>query len=183
MMMFQEYDLIFLLLYLQYLRAVAPKRKVIHQPQVYYRSMKNTFNLLIGEKVFRYWRYTDHSCCCKNSYDTVLTNVRLLTRYKYTCCNGCSESSHTDSTVFLRDIDQIRESRDEDIDCFCFTWIGLLCLWPCYLIRRICCPKPKCLEISGTFGSELIRLNQQDMSTAQVDLSTVIIHNKNIAKY
>ncbi|CAF2790068.1 unnamed protein product [Rotaria sp. Silwood2] len=160
-------------------RSVTPNRVTTHQPQLYYRQINNTFNLVANEKVYREWDYTDNLCCCNSSYNTVLTDIRLLTRYKeYVGCADDSESSHTDSAIFLRDIDQIRECRGEQPTFFFLLWMTLLCAWPCYLCRRIFCPKPKCLEVYGRFGSELVRLKREDMSAAQVDISTAIINSK-----
>ncbi|CAM4744539.1 unnamed protein product [Rotaria magnacalcarata] len=159
--------------------AVTPGRVTSHQPQLYYRPFNNTFNLVASEKVLREWDYDDNLGCCNSSYHTVLTDIRLLTRYQeYMCCDDASDSSHTDSAIFLRDIDQIRECRGEQPTFFFLLWMTLICAWPCYILRRIFCPKPKCLEVFGRFGSEIVRLRRDDMSAAQVDLSTAIINSK-----
>jgi hypothetical protein len=165
-------------------RTVVPVRIITQQPYIYYRPIKNSFNLLASEKVYREWDYSDNLCCCDNSYHTVLTDIRLLTRYQeYVCCGGCSEPSHTDSAISLCDITQIREVRAEQPTFFFLLWMTLTCAWPCYVICRIFCPKPKCLEVHGAFGSELIRLRKEDMSMAQVDLSTAIINSKLVTRY
>jgi len=153
---------------------------------MYYRSINNTFDLLASENVYREWNYSDSSCCCccDNSYHTVLTDIRLVTRYQeYVCCTCCSEPSHTDSAIFLRDIDQMRECRGEQPTFFFLLWITLTCAWPCYVLRRVFCPKPKCLEVFGKFGSELVRLKTEDMSMAQVDLSIAVINSKQAVRY
>lgn len=112
-----------------------------------------------------------------------MTDIRLLTRYEeYICCESCSEPSRTDSAIFLRDIDQMRECRGEQPSCFFLVWITLICIWPCYIVRRICCPKPKCLEIFGSFGSEIMRIKREDMPVAQVDISTAIINSKLVGR-
>jgi hypothetical protein len=145
--------------------------------------MNNTFNLLASEKVYREWEYSDSTCCCADSYYTVLTDIRLLTRYQeYVCCANCSEPSHTDSAIYLRDIAEMRECRSEQPTFFFLLWMTLICAWPCYVIRRICCPKPKCLEVLGTFGSEIVRMKKEDMAVAQIDISTAAINSKLAAR-
>ena len=158
---------------------------ITRQPsQVYYRSIKNTFNLLASEKIYREWSYTDNfCCCCADSYHTILTDIRLLNRHEeYFCCVDCSGPSHTDSAIFLSDIDQMRECRGEQPTFSFLLCITLTCAWPCYVLRRIFCPKPKCLEVFGVFGSDLVRLKQEDMCMAQVDLSTAITNSKQGAR-
>ncbi|CAF1124874.1 unnamed protein product [Adineta ricciae] len=125
----------------------------------------------------QFWLVTD------NGYYTVLTDIRLLTRYQeYVCCAGCSEPSHTDSAIFLHDIDQMRECRGEQPTFFFLLWITLICAWPCYAVRRVFCPKPKCLEVFGSFGSEVIRIKKEDMPVAQVDISTAVINTKLVGR-
>ena len=140
--------------------------------------------MISGEKIYREWDYTDGICCCDNKYHTVLTDIRLLTRYQeYVCCTICIDPSHTDSAIYLNDISQMRECRGEQPTFFFLLWITLICAWPCYVIRRIFCPKPKCLEIFGSFGSDLIRLKKEDMVMAQVDVSIAVINSKQVARY
>ena len=154
-------------------------RVITQQPYVYRQPVKNSFNLLASEKVYREWEYSDNVCCCDNRYSTVLTDIRLLTRYEeHVCCATCSEPSHTDSAISLSDITQIRECRGEQPTFFFLLWMTLTCAWPCYVLRRIFCPKPKCLEVFGAFGSEIVRFRKEDMTMAQVDLPTSIINSK-----
>jgi len=167
-----------------FVRTVVPSRITTQPPYIYSRPINNSFSLLSSEKIYREWNYSDSLCCCDDSYHTVLTDIRLLTRYQeYVCCGGCSEPSHTDSAIFLCDIDQMRECRGEQPTFFFLLWMTLICAWPCYVIRRIFCPKPKCLEVFGAFGSELVRLRKEDMLMAQVDLSTAITNSKQVARY
>ncbi|CAF4169591.1 unnamed protein product, partial [Adineta steineri] len=163
---------------------VAPTRVQTQQPQqAYLRPINNSFALLPSEKVYREWEYKDNLCCCNNGYYTVLTDIRLLTRYQeYMCCGGCSDPAHTDSAIFLHNIDQMRECRGEQPTFFFLLWMTLICAWPCYVVRRIFCPKPKCLEVFGSFGSEMIRFDKDDMPIAQVDISTAIINTKLVGR-
>ncbi|CAF0897952.1 unnamed protein product [Rotaria sp. Silwood1] len=164
-------------------KAIAPARVQTQQPQAYFRPINNSFNLLPSEKVYREWEYHDNLCCCNNAYYTALTDIRLLTRYEENICSeNCSEPSHTDSAIFLRDIDQMRECRGEQPTFFFLLWITLICAWPCYVIRRVFCPKPKSLEIFGSFGSEIVRVKREDMPVAQVDLSTAVINSKLVGR-
>lgn len=166
-------------------RAIAPARVQMQQPQGQqgFRPVNNSFNLLPSEKVYREWDYHDSLCFCNNAYFTTLTDIRLLTRYQeYVCCASCSEPSHTDSAIFLRDIDQMRECRGEQPTFFFLLWITLICAWPCYVVRRIFCPRPKCLEAFGSFGSEIIRIKKEDMPVAQVDISTAVINSKLVGR-
>ncbi|CAF1277848.1 unnamed protein product [Adineta ricciae] len=163
---------------------IAPTRVHTQQPaSAFGRPISNSFGLLPSEKVYREWDYKDNVCCCSNGYYTVLTDIRLLTRYQeYVCCAGCSEPSHTDSAIFLHDIDQMRECRGEQPTFFFLLWITLICAWPCYAVRRVFCPKPKCLEVFGSFGSEVIRIKKEDMPVAQVDISTAVINTKLVGR-
>lgn len=157
---------------------------MMEQPQPYYRPVTNSFNLLAGEKIYREWYYSDQGCCCPSNSYTTLTDVRILTRdEEYVCCRGCSESTHTDSSTSLRDIAQMRECRGEQPSFFFLLLTTVTCVWPCYVIRRIFCPKPKCLELFGAFGSEYVRLPQQEMLAAQVDLSTAVVNSKMTARF
>lgn len=152
-------------------------------PQPYFRPINSSFNLLPSEKIYREWEFRDSMCCGESINYTTLTDIRLLSRYQENvCCGGSSDASHTDSSIFLRDIDQMRECRGEQPTFFYLLWITLICAWPCYVIRRICFPKPKALEIFGSFGSEVIRLSREDMAIAQVDLATAIINNKVVGR-
>ncbi|CAF3046073.1 unnamed protein product [Rotaria sp. Silwood2] len=161
----------------------SPARIQTQQPQAYFRPINNSFNLLPSEKVYREWDYHDNMCCCNNANYTALTDIRLLTRYEENICSeNCSEPSHTDSAIFLRDIDQMRECRGEQPSFFFLLWITLVCAWPCYVIRRVFCPKPKCLEIFGSFGSEMVRIKREDMPVAQVDISTAVINSKLVGR-
>ncbi|CAF3975304.1 unnamed protein product [Adineta steineri] len=170
--------------YFRYSKTVAPTRVQTQQPQqAYLRPINNSFALLPSEKVYREWEYKDNLCCCNNGYYTVLTDIRLLTRYQeYMCCGGCSDPAHTDSAIFLHNIDQMRECRGEQPTFFFLLWMTLICAWPCYVVRRIFCPKPKCLEVFGSFGSEMIRFDKDDMPIAQVDISTAIINTKLVGR-
>ena len=160
-------------------RTVVPSRVTTQQPYIYHRPIPNSFNLLASEKIYREWDYSDGVCCCDNTYHTVLTDIRLLTRsQEYVCCVGCSDPSHTDSAVSLSDITQIRECRGEQPTFSFLLLLTLTCAWPCYVVRRIFCPRAKCLDVFGAFGSEIVRLRKEDMSLAQVDLSTTIINSK-----
>ncbi|UJR10780.1 hypothetical protein I4U23_014967 [Adineta vaga] len=163
---------------------IAPSRVHAQQPQSSYgRPLNNSFALLPSEKIYREWDYQDSLCCCNNGYYTALTDIRLLTRYQeYVCCASCSEPSHTDSAIFLHDISQMRECRGEQPTFFFLLWITLICAWPCYVIRRIFCPKPKCLEVYGPFGSEIVRIKREDMPVAQVDISTAVINTKLVGR-
>ena len=77
----------------------------------------------------------------------------------------------------------MRECRGEQPTFSFLLCMILTCAWPCYVLRRIFCPKPKCLEVFGVFGSELVRLKQEDMSNAQVDLSTAIANSKQMTRF
>jgi hypothetical protein len=77
----------------------------------------------------------------------------------------------------------MRECRGEQPTFFFLLWMTLICAWPCYVVRRVFCPKPKCLEVFGAFGSELVQLRKEDMLMAQVDLSTAIANSKQVARY
>lgn len=161
-------------------RVNTPVYVITEQPQSYYRYLPNSFRLLTSEKLYREWSYTDRYCCCLNVFHTTLTDIRLLTRSEETIC--CGEPSHSDSSVYLRDISQIRECRGEQPTFFFLLWLLLICAWPCYVVRRIFCPKHKCLEVYGSFGSELVRLREQDRFAAQVDLSIAISNSKLIGR-
>jgi hypothetical protein len=82
----------------------------------------------------------------------------------------------------LNNIDQMRECRGEQPTFFFLLWVTLICAWPCYVTRRICCPKPKCLEVFGSFGSEIVRINAEDLPIAQVDISTAVINTKLVGR-
>jgi hypothetical protein len=77
----------------------------------------------------------------------------------------------------------MRECRGEQPTFFFLLWVTLICAWPCYVVRRIFCPKPKCLEVFGSFGSEFIRLKKEDMPVAQLDISTAVINSKLVGRY
>jgi hypothetical protein len=91
----------------------------------------------------------------------VLTDIHILIHYQEYLC--CSEPSHTDAVISLRDISQICESHGEQPTFIFLLRLTFICTWPCYVTRRIFCLKPKYLEIFGLFGSELVRLRKEDM--------------------
>lgn len=166
------------------LKRITGPSYITRQPsQVYHRPIKSSFGLIASEKIYREWSYSDNSCCCADSYHTILTDIRLLNRYEeYICCVDCSEPSRTDSSIFLSDIDQMRECRGEQPTFGFLLCVTLTCTWPCYILRRIFCPKPKCLEVFGVFGSDLVRFKQEDISMAQIDLSTAITNSKQVTR-
>lgn len=166
------------------IRAIASNYIINQQPKVYHRPIKNSFDLLASEKIYREWHYSDAVCCCDDSYHTTLTDIRLLTRSEDNVCGmACSEPSQTDSAIFLCDIDQMRECRGEQPTFSFLLCMTLTCAWPCYVVRRIFCPKPKCLEVFGVFGTELVRVKREDMPNAQADLSIAIANSKQMSRF
>lgn len=142
------------------------------QPQA--QDIHNSFGLMGNENLLRTWEFKEGRCSCSGSYYTALTDTRLLLRSEdTTCCACCSEVTHTDASIFLRDIAQMRESRESE-DC---------CTRTCPRCCTCCCTVSKFMEVRGTFGSEILHISKEDMSRVQVEIPAAIGNHKLVSQY
>jgi len=139
------------------------------------QNIHNSFALMGNEHLLRTWIFKEGTCDCSGSYYTTLTDTRLLLRSRDTgCCQCCSEPTHIDSSIFLRDIAEMRES-NRGRDC-CSRY----CVCGCC---GCCCTTPKYMELKGTFGSEVLHVSKEDMPRAQVEIPAAIGNHKLVSQY
>lgn len=136
-------------------------------------DIHNSFSLMGNERFLRLWIYKEDSCDCTGSYYVTLTDTRLLLRAEDTnCCRCGSEPEHVDSSIFLRDIAEMRESRKGHD--FCSRYCGCC---------RCCCGVPKMMELKGSFGTEILHVAKEDMLTAQMEIPAAIGNHKLVSQY
>jgi hypothetical protein len=157
---------------------------ITSQPAAF--PVPNSFDLMGNENLLRVWKYDKTGgggggCCCAcgctDSYYVTLTDTRLLLRIQdQSCCKCCYEPFHQDSSIFLRDIAEMREST-----------VGMGC-WACCCARccpccSSCCPTPKCIELRGSFGSKFVHVNKNDVAQLQVEIPAAIGNHKLVSQY
>jgi hypothetical protein len=133
------------------------------QPQIY--AIDNGFSLMGNEVIEHQWEYKEGTCCCIAIYHTILTDARLLIR---TTAKGCCDQEHTDVSVFLRDISEMRITT-ENRDC-CSVSCGRCC--------ARCCHTPKIIEIRGVFGSQILHIPKADMENMLISIPAAIGNHK-----
>ena len=138
-------------------------------------EIMNSFDLMGNENLLRTWSFEEKSCGCTDSYHVTLTDARLLLRSEDATCCGCVDSNHSDSSIFLRDIAEIRESIEGSDDC---------CHCPrCCPCCGCCCSTSKFLEIRGVFGSKSLHLKKEDLPKVQVEIPAAIGNHKLVSQY
>jgi hypothetical protein len=138
----------------------------------------NTFTMLRGENVIRMYECQQGcSSCCGPKTTIVLTNNRVISRRKQANCGCCSEGSHIDKAIFLRDIEVISEAQETTYaSCFILFFACITCTWPLLLCSCSCCgDRPKTLEVKGGFGSELLTFKKSDIRVVANDMSMMIL--------
>ncbi len=149
------------------------------QPSDNYQ-FKNSFGPVNSENIIKIYECREGcSECCGPKTTIALTSNRLMSRkrqYKY--CFGCIKGPHIDKTIFLRDIQGITKTRLKIswltifITCIIGAWPFLLlylCFYPC------CCNRLERLIIKGGFGSEILTFKKSEVSSAAIDISTMIL--------
>jgi hypothetical protein len=133
-------------------------------------DISNSFSLMGNEKFLHTWTFEELVCGCGGTYYTTLTDTRLLLRSeevnRYNCC---CKSSRTDKSIFLRDISEMRESRETRNCC------SSLC-------TNCCRREQKSIEIRGTFGSEILHIPQTEMDNLQIEIPAAIGNHKLVSK-
>lgn len=137
-------------------------------------DIHNSFGLMGNENLLRTWEYREDSCSCAGSYYTTLTDTRLLLRAEDTkCCTCCSEPKHADASIFLRDIAEMRESRESQ-DC---------CTRCCPACCSCCCNTAQYMEVRGTFGKEILHVSKEDLTKIQVEIPAAVGNHKLVSQY
>jgi hypothetical protein len=151
-------------------------RYVTKQPRDH--DIHNSFGLMGNENHLNTWIFKEGTCGCTGSHYATLTDTRLLLRSEETrcCCCCCGELDHTDASIFLRDIAEMREST-EPKDC-CSRLCGKCC--GCC---TCCCHVPKYMELRGSFGSEILHVSKTDMPNIQVEIPAAIGNHKLVSQY
>jgi hypothetical protein len=140
---------------------------VTKQPTNY--EIYNTFGVMGNETVLHETVYEEKTCGCATNYHTTLTDARLLIRSEPIGC--CNRRNHSDVSVFLRDIAEMRETTETRDNCGC-----------CVCCVR-CCHFPKILEIRGAFGSKTLHIPKDDLASLQVAIPVAIGNHKLISHH
>ena len=149
---------------------------ISRQPRDY--EIHNSFGLMGNEHLLRAWTFKDEGCGCSNGgYFITLTDTRLLLRSQDSvCCASCCTASHTDASIFLRDIAEMRESTDGEDCC-------ARCCAKCCACCTCCCRVPKYVQIRGSFGSEILHVSKVDLPKVQVEIPAAIGNHKLVSQY
>jgi hypothetical protein len=123
---------------------------------------------------------------CGPKTSIALTNTRIISRHQEPnkCCCCCCEAAHLDTTVFLTDIELMREAKQQTAtDCgallvVCLT--GTCLCFLCALCCGSCCgDRPKPLEVKGGFNSEYFIFKTPDVPSAANEITSLILPFKN----
>jgi hypothetical protein len=132
--------------------------QITKQPQN--DEIHNGFGIMGNEILLKQWKFEETTLGCSTIYHMILTDTRLLIRKETT---GCCDSDHTDFSVFLRDIAEIRES-SEGYNCCPFC--------------TCCCRAPKVMKIRGAFGSHTLHIPKAHMASLQIEIPAAIGNHK-----
>lgn len=143
---------------------------VTKQPAIH--DIYNTFSVMGNEEVLFESTAERRRCGCLDISYTTLTDARVLLRMeRQPCYCCCSRRNANDYTIFLRDIAQIRLTKELRENCDCCRCC----------IRR--CHSPEVLEIRGTFGSKILRIPEQDLLNFQYELPIRVGNHKLISHH
>lgn len=137
-------------------------------------DIHNSFGLMGNEHFLRNWTYKEGACGCGDGHYITLTDTRLLLRAEestFCCC--CCDPGHTDATIFLRDIAELRETTD-GVGC-CALCCGKCC--------GCCCRPPKYIQVRGSFGSEILFVSKLDAQKIRVEIPAAIGNHKLVSQY
>jgi hypothetical protein len=137
-----------------------------------------------NENLLNAWTFKEGACGCSGSYHTSLTDTRILLRAEdSTCCscNCCNEAGHVDASIFLRDVAEMREARNQGCCITCWTKCCGCCT--CCDTPGCCCHNPKRLELRGAFGTEVLHVSKEDMHKAQIEIPAAIGNHKLVSQY
>ncbi len=146
---------------------------------------ENTFAPLSGENIIRMYECQQGcSSYCGPKISTALTDTRIISRYKEpNRCICCIEGAHMDTTVFLTDIELMREAKRQTatgcaallISCLTGTCLCFLCAVCC---GECCGDRPKPLEVKGGFNSEYFIFKRPDVRSAANEITSLILPHK-----
>lgn len=153
-----------------------PVRSAVVTTQPRRIEIANSFELMGNENLLNSWEIEDKRCACGESHNVTLTDARLLLRSEDMNCCGCCDSDHTDSSIFLRDIAEMRESTTGDDRC---SWC---CIQRCPCCS-CCCSISKLIEIRGIFGSKYLHVKKEDLPKVQVEIPAAIGNHKLVSQY
>ena len=125
-----------------------------------------------NEEILKLYECQEGCSKCGPKTTTALTDTRLITRRQE--CSCCGTGAHMDTTIYLADIELMRESRGESCGSILRLVFALVtCTWPCLLCTH-CCNQPKMLEVKGSFGSEMLAFDKKEANVAAIQLSSSI---------
>ncbi|CAF1474880.1 unnamed protein product, partial [Adineta ricciae] len=141
----------------------------------------NTFSTLNGENVIRSYQCSEGcSPICGPKSSVVFTDKRIIARHQEPDgCGCCSNISHVDTVIFMRDIEVMKETDQSTGTRLAALIMVLTCTWPILLCKVCCGDHPKVLEIKGAFGSEFIKFKREEFKHAADELSSIVLPMKN----
>ena len=147
---------------------------VIDQPKRY--DIHSNFGMYPGERLLYHGEMKAGCCKIGNHYYTTVTNTRYVARNEqFVCCGCCCKRPYIDTCIYLRDIAEVRETR-EDIGCciscceYCCSCCACLCCC-CFMI-------PKRLQFRGAFGSHTVHLYGKDTPDFELMINEAIAQHK-----
>ncbi|CAF2935421.1 unnamed protein product [Rotaria sp. Silwood2] len=142
---------------------------VTSQPQQY--DIQSNFGMFPGERLLYHCELKTGCCQLGDVYYTSLTDTRYVSRIEFCiCCGCCCKKPYTDTSIYLRDVAELREVTDNR--CYCkFCTNGC---WTCCC----CCMITKRLQLRGSFGSHIIRIHGKDTSDFESMITEAIAKHK-----
>jgi hypothetical protein len=140
------------------------------QPQQY--DIHSNFGMFPGERLLFHCEMKTGCCKLGDTYYTSVTDTRYVARREECiCCGCCCKKPHTDHCIYLHDIAQLQEVRD-----------NVCCIYGCGCCSCLCCCcqnlTSKRLQLRGAFGSQLIYINGTDKPDFEGMITEAIAQHK-----
>ncbi|CAF3493097.1 unnamed protein product [Rotaria sp. Silwood1] len=143
---------------------------VISQPQQY--DIQSNFAMFSGERLLYHCEEKTGCCQLGDAYYTSLTDIRYVSRVELCIfCGCCCDRPYNDTSIYLRDVAEVREVRDNCCSCEFFTngcWTCCCC----------CCLTTKRLQLRGSFGSHMVYMGYKDTSEFETVIAEAVAQHK-----
>lgn len=152
---------------------------VTTQPKQY--DIHSNFGMFPGERLLYHGDMQTGCCQLGDRYYTSVTDIRYVARREeFICCTCCCTSPYQDTCIYLRDIAELREERNDKGCCNCLT------KYCCGCCTCLCCCQlmiPKQLRFYGAFGHHTIHIYGKDQPDFELMISEAIGQHKLLNRY
>ncbi|CAF1205028.1 unnamed protein product [Rotaria sp. Silwood1] len=142
-------------------------------------NFSNTFPPLSNEPIINIYDCQEGcSRCCGPRTTIALTKNRLIMRQTQPSC-GCCTGAHADTSIFLQDIQVLREAGPKQGGNGLALLIACItCTWPCLLLGTCCVSccgdRPKILQVALASGNEGLTFNYLQVPAAAIEITQAI---------